>query len=84
MRFPKGPTCMLVVFHHSEENTDRGEFSTFKGPLLFGFFIKSLPKKLKLIQYKKKKKKKKKCNQIHINFYMLHIFYYTSYLTFYL
>ena len=27
----------MVVFHHSEENTDRVKFSTLKGPLLYIF-----------------------------------------------
>ena len=64
----------VVVFHHSEENTDRGEFSTFKRPLLYGFFIKSLPKKLKLIQ-KKRKKKDMQSNSYKF-LYVIHILLY--------
>ena len=38
----------VVVFRHSEENTDHVKFLTSKGPLLYSFFYESLPKKNKV------------------------------------
>ena len=50
----------VVVFRHSEENTDHVKFLTSKDHYYIVFFIESLPKKNKV-------NTKIYCNQIHIN-----------------
>ena len=40
----------LVVFRHSEENTNRVKFLTFTGPLLSSFSLNHCQKKLTLLQ----------------------------------
>ena len=41
----------VVVFRHSEENTDHVKFLTSKGPLLYSFFLLNhCQKKIKSIQ----------------------------------
>ena len=49
----------VVIYDHSEENTDREKFSTFKGPLLYGFLLNQC-QNIKVDT-------KLNCNQIHIN-----------------
>ena len=64
----------VVAYHHSEENTDRGKFSTFKGLLLYGFLLNQCQKM--------KVDTKLNCNQIHINQWTVYILYFTFYLHF--
>ena len=64
----------VVIYDHSEENTDREKFSTFKGPLLYGFLLNQC-QKIKVDT-------KLNCNQIYINQWTVYILYFTFYLHF--